>query len=84
MLLKWGIVSAGKISHDFVCALKTLPQGEHQVVAVAAREEKSAQEFAKVHAIPKFYEGYEGLFTDEEVQIVYIGKILYPVNFKQI
>ena len=77
MLLKWGILSAGKISHDFVSALKTLPPGEHQVVAVAARGEKSAQEFANLHAIPKFYEGYDSLFADEEVQIVYIGKIIY-------
>ncbi|KAI6648016.1 Trans-1,2-dihydrobenzene-1,2-diol dehydrogenase [Oopsacas minuta] len=73
MELKWGILSAGKISNDFVSAIKTLPSAEHQVVAVAARDKKSAQEFAIFHTIPKFYGGYQGLFTDEEVQIVYIG-----------
>ncbi|KAI6652198.1 Dehydrogenase [Oopsacas minuta] len=73
MKLKWGILSAGKISHDFVSALKALPSAEHQVVAVAARNEKSAQEFATFHTIPKFYGGYQSLYADEEVQIVYIG-----------
>ena len=75
MQLKWGILSAGRISHDFVSAVKTLPPAEHQVVAVAARDEKSAQTFANTHAIPKFYSGYQSLFTDEEVHIVYIGKL---------
>ena len=75
MQLKWGILSAGKISHDFVSALKTLPPAEHKVVAVAARDEKSAQTFANTHEIPKFYGGYQNLFTDEEVHIVYIGEL---------
>lgn len=30
--IRWGICSAGKISHDFVVALKTLPPEDHQVV----------------------------------------------------
>ena len=74
MQLKWGILSAGRISNDFVAALKTLPKEHHQVVAVAAREGKYAEDFAKLHSIPKFYGGYENLFTDEKVQIIYIGK----------
>lgn len=31
---RWGICSAGKISHDFLVALKTLPAKDHQVVWV--------------------------------------------------
>jgi predicted dehydrogenase len=42
MALRWGICSAGKISHDFVVGLKSLPETEHQVVAVAARSLDSA------------------------------------------
>ncbi len=31
MATNWGIISAGKISHDFVSALRTLPSNEHYV-----------------------------------------------------
>lgn len=31
MATRWGICSAGKISHDFTVALKSLPPGDHQV-----------------------------------------------------
>ncbi|KAL7870877.1 hypothetical protein SRHO_G00083740 [Serrasalmus rhombeus] len=37
MATRWGICGAGKISHDFSVAMKTLPAGEHQITAVAAR-----------------------------------------------
>lgn len=37
MALRWGIASSGLIASDFATALKGLPKGEHQVVAVAAR-----------------------------------------------
>lgn len=36
MALKWGILSAGRISHDFVTALATIHAGEHEVVSVDA------------------------------------------------
>jgi len=56
-----------------VQALKLLPSA--QVVAVAARSEESAQQFAQKHGIPKYYEGYDALLADEEVDIVYVGII---------
>lgn len=67
MALKWGIVSAGKISHDFASALKTLPTENHQITAVAARSYASAKEFADNHSIEKAYEGYEDLAKDTNV-----------------
>ena len=65
--LRWGIVSAGKISNDFCAALTTLPEGDHKVVAVAARSEESAKKFAELFKIPKYYGGYENLIHDDEV-----------------
>jgi hypothetical protein len=65
--LRWGIVSAGKISNDFTCGLSTLPANEHKVVAVAARSEKSSKEFAKHHDIPKSYGSYAELAQDSDV-----------------
>lgn len=73
--LRWGIVSAGKISHDFVNALATWPQELHQVVAVSARKQADAAAFAKLHGIGKSYEGYEAVAKDADVDVVYIGAI---------
>lgn len=65
--LRWGIASAGKISNDFAAALTTLSESDHQIVAVAARGESSAKEFAQLFKIPKFYGGYEKLAADPDV-----------------
>ena len=73
--IRWGILSAGAISHDFVVALKTLPESEHKVVAVAARSLESAQKFAAKHGIPRAYGSYAELESDAEVDVVYVGSI---------
>ncbi|KAK6475311.1 trans-1,2-dihydrobenzene-1,2-diol dehydrogenase-like isoform X1 [Huso huso] len=75
MATRWGICSAGKISHDFVVALKTLPREEHQVVAVAARELGWAQDFANRHDIPRAYGSYQELAQDKDIDVVYLGTI---------
>lgn len=73
--LRWGIASAGKISHDFATAVGTLPVGEHQLVAVAARKLQDAQKFANLHGIATAHEGYEALAKDPNVDAVYIGAV---------
>lgn len=75
MKIKWGIISAGLISHDFAAALSTLTANEHEIIAVAARKKKDADCFARRHNIPKSFEGYDLLLTDPEVSTVYIGAI---------
>uniref|UniRef100_A0A336MJ14 Trans-1,2-dihydrobenzene-1,2-diol dehydrogenase n=1 Tax=Culicoides sonorensis TaxID=179676 RepID=A0A336MJ14_CULSO len=75
MKLKWGIVTVGKISHDFVNALTTLPSDDHVVIAAAARSAEDAKKFAAAHDIPKFYAGYELLAKDPEINVVYIGSV---------
>lgn len=32
MATKWGVVTAGKICHDFVTAVRSLPGNDHQVI----------------------------------------------------
>ncbi|XP_063985486.1 trans-1,2-dihydrobenzene-1,2-diol dehydrogenase-like [Diachasmimorpha longicaudata] len=73
MATRWGIVSTGKIAHDFTTALATLPNTEHQAVAVAARDVSRAEKFAQLHNISKHYGNYEALAKDTNVEIVYIG-----------
>ncbi|XP_071824235.1 trans-1,2-dihydrobenzene-1,2-diol dehydrogenase-like isoform X2 [Apostichopus japonicus] len=75
MALHWGICSAGKISHDFVCGLSTLDPTLHSVMAVAARSAERSQTFAELHQIPKSYASYEELASDDSIDIVYIGSI---------
>lgn len=75
MALKWGIASAGKISHDFVNAIGTLNIDQHKVVAVAARDQTRAEEFAKQFGIQNAYGSYEELAKDPDVEVVYVGSL---------
>ncbi|XP_041851395.1 trans-1,2-dihydrobenzene-1,2-diol dehydrogenase-like [Melanotaenia boesemani] len=81
MATRWGICSAGKISHDFTVALKTLSPGDHQVVAVAARKLEDAQEFARNHSISQAYGSYEELARDPDIDVVYVG-VIHPYHLK--
>lgn len=80
--LRWGIVGAGRIAHDFTAAL--LSSG-CTVTAVATMNNLShAQTFATSNSfsIPNFYGTYEELAQDDNVDIVYVATTnqnhLYP------
>ena len=47
----------------------------HKIQAVAARSKDSAQKLADAFDIETVYEGYDGLSTDQNINIVYIGSI---------
>uniref|UniRef100_A0AAR2LWB9 Trans-1,2-dihydrobenzene-1,2-diol dehydrogenase n=1 Tax=Pygocentrus nattereri TaxID=42514 RepID=A0AAR2LWB9_PYGNA len=74
---RWGICSAGNISHGFVVALKTPSPEDHQVSPSAAQELKQMQEFADNHGIPSVYGRYKDLSVDPEIpaDVVYVGAI---------
>lgn len=67
MALRWGIVSAGKISSDFVNSMQVYPETDHKIIAIAARSAEKAQEFAKTFNIPKAYGGYKSLAEDKDI-----------------
>jgi len=76
MAIRWGIASAGRISHDFTNAIVgVLPGEDHQVVAVAARKLEDAQKFASRHGIDKAYGEYSALASDPDINVVYVGSI---------
>ncbi|CAD7000119.1 unnamed protein product [Ceratitis capitata] len=75
MALRWGIASAGKISHDFAVALSTLPASDHKLVAIAARQKDRAEEFAKLHEIPNAFGNYKELAEFTGVDVVYVGAL---------
>ncbi|XP_011193489.1 trans-1,2-dihydrobenzene-1,2-diol dehydrogenase [Zeugodacus cucurbitae] len=75
MALRWGIASAGKISHDFAVGLSTLPASDHKLVAIAARQQDRAEEFAKTHDIPNAFGSYKELAQFADVDVVYVGAL---------
>lgn len=80
--LRWGIISAGKISHDFLVAMSTLNPLEHVPIAIAARRLEDAENFAKEHDIQKAYDSYDKLFCDHDVgELSTILHKIFPKNF---
>jgi len=69
--VRWGIVSTGRITHQFVQDFQYVPNGE--VVAVASRSQQSADAFAGKHGIPRAYAGYQRLLEDPEVDAIYVA-----------
>jgi predicted dehydrogenase len=69
--VRWGIVSTGRITHQFVQDFQFVPNGE--VVAVASRSQESANAFAGKYGIAKAYAGYERLLEDRDVDAIYVA-----------
>ncbi len=69
--IKWGIVSTGRICDQFTQDLAYVDHA--QVLGVAARHLNDAQAFAKKHNIDRAYQGYQALFDDPDIDVVYIG-----------
>ncbi|XP_045779857.1 trans-1,2-dihydrobenzene-1,2-diol dehydrogenase-like [Maniola jurtina] len=76
MTIRWGIVTSGKISHDFVNAVNSYPdKGDMVIAAVAARDKSRAEEFAKTHGIPKVFATYADMAKSNDIDVVYIGAL---------
>jgi predicted dehydrogenase len=69
--IRWGIAGTGRIAHSFARDLRFVPNGE--LVAVASRSAVSAEEFARIHGIPRAHAGYEHFMADPGVDAVYIA-----------
>lgn len=68
---RWGILGAGRIAEKFATALLATERAE--VYAVASRELSRARDFATKYQAARFYNEYEQLVTDPEVDIIYIA-----------
>jgi len=79
MSLNWGIVGCGLISHDFAQAMRKCIH-PNKLVAVAASEKQRAENFAEKirkygHEDLMVYGSYAEIFSDSNVDIVYIGVV---------
>jgi len=68
-------VSTGHASHNFVSCLRSLNPENHKIVALAARNKATAEEFSSKHHISRSYGSYEELAADRDVEVAYIGNL---------
>jgi predicted dehydrogenase len=71
-MLNLGILSTAKINRNAIL----LPVGKREDVtikAVASRDQKRAEAFAREFRVPHAYEGYERLLEDKSIDAVYIS-----------
>ncbi|MEG1427606.1 MAG: Gfo/Idh/MocA family oxidoreductase, partial [Oscillospiraceae bacterium] len=78
--MKFGIIGAGEIAHDFARAIRLCTAKEYtiELLAIASREKSKAEAFAKEHEIPRACGSYKELMEDPEVEGIYIA---VPHNF---
>lgn len=70
-MINWGIIATGKIAKKFASDFKSVKNGK--LLAVASRDYKKAEEFAKLYNISKAYGSYEEILNDKEIDVVYIA-----------
>lgn len=68
---RWGIIGAGHIAEKFCTAL-SFTEGV-EVYAIASREMEKAATFAAKHQASVWYDNYEDLMNDKNVDIIYIA-----------
>lgn len=67
----WGVVATGGIAHTVTGDLKLLENSD--VVAVSSRTFSRARAFADSFDVPRAYDSYEALITDDAVDVVYVA-----------
>ncbi len=68
--MKFGLIGAGLIGKKFVDACQLVPGAE--IVAVSSATPGKAQAFATEKAIPSYYDSYESMLKDADIDCVYI------------
>jgi predicted dehydrogenase len=72
MTVRWGIIGCGD-----VCERKSGPAFQKasgsQLVAVMRRNRALAEDFARRHGVPRFYDDADALVSDPEVDAVYVA-----------
>ncbi|CAM9302188.1 unnamed protein product, partial [Heterosigma akashiwo] len=71
-MINWGIIGCGA-----VCEVKSGPAfykaSNSRLLAVMRRSPGLAEDFAKRHSVPKWYDNAEDLLNDEEIDAVYVA-----------
>ena len=70
-IVRWGIVGAGRIAHQFSQDMAV--SSNARLIAVAARDGARAREFADQYGAPHAHAGYQALYNNPEVDAVYVA-----------
>jgi xylose dehydrogenase (NAD/NADP) len=69
--VKWGILSTAHINRKVIPGAHATEQAE--LIAVASRDQRRAEEYARKWEIDRAYGSYQALLEDAEVEAVYIS-----------
>jgi len=69
--INWGIIGLGKIANKFAKDLALVEDAE--LTAVASRSLEKAKTFAEAHQVESYYDNYQSLFDNPDIDIVYIA-----------
>ena len=76
--MNWGILSTGVIAKNFAETAKKMD--DVHIHAVASRSLESANAFADQYGIPVRHGSALALAQDPQVDIVYIGTLIYHID----
>lgn len=68
---RWGILAPGKIAHKFATGLQSVPRA--QLHAIGSRNEDRARDFAQQYQAPVWYDSYQKLAEDPDIDAIYIA-----------
>ena len=69
--VKWGILSTADINRKVIPGMRASDKAE--LMAVASRDQRRAEEYAREWEIDRAYGSYQALLDDDEVEAVYIS-----------
>jgi len=69
--VRWGLVSTARINSRLIPAIRASQNGE--LSAVASREQKNADRYAKEWGIPNAFGSYKAMLASDRVDVVYIS-----------
>ena len=72
-MLHFGIIGAGNIAHKFIEAVRMTSEAD--VTAVASKSMERAKAWAKKESLSSYYDSYEKLLSDPDIDVVYIATL---------
>ena len=68
--IQWGILGTANIAAKVGQAIQKADNAN--LVAIASRSVTKAKHWAETHRLPKYYDSYQQLLSDTEIEAVYI------------
>jgi xylose dehydrogenase (NAD/NADP) len=69
--LRWGLLGTARINQAVIGPLRSSKNS--QLMAVASRNRNNAERYADYNTIPRYFNNYESLINDKEIDVIYIS-----------